>query len=337
MTPSIRGWTRFFVAGAVALGIAACSEDASTPIDPTDSGGLRVSSAGSVEAELISLLDNTNAALATNGANYRIGKIEANAGTSQEMGITVLWKNVGNKQLVHDFVPNDPRRAAATGGWDADPNNITFAIDQGDGATLNGVPATTTTHEIRDAMATWTTVQCSNADINEVAAPVDLGVVAFLNGLGGSPFVVADLHHAGWLEIEFGGTTIAATFTFIFVDGAGNPTDIDANGRADTAFREIYYDAVCQACNPPNTIFRWEIDNGINDPGIDVDIESIALHEAGHGLSLAHFGKGFVTLNNNVLHQTSNSVMAAAYAGPRTDIQGTDKGATCSNWAGWPE
>lgn len=338
MTPSIRGWTRFFVAGAVALGIAACSQDASTPIEPTDTGGLRLSSVASTEAEVMALLDNTNAALAGNGANYRVGKIEVISANPDEMGITVLWKNVGNKQLVHDFVPNDPRRE-----WDADPNNITFAIDQGDGATFNGVLATTTTHEIRDAMATWTNVQCSNADLNEVAVPpsVDLGVLAFLNGLGGSGFVVADIHHAGWEQLlALGGPAIAATATFIFIDGSGNPTDIDGNGRADTAFREIYYDKECTApaCGPTTLTWIWEVDDGANNPaGIDIDIESIALHESGHGLSQAHFGKGFVTINNNILHQTSNSVMAAAYAGPRTDIQGTDKGAHCSNWANWPE
>ena len=334
MTPSIRGWTRFFVTGAVALGLAACSDDASTPIDPTDSGGLRPSGAQSTEsteATLIKLLDNTNTALAKKRANYRVGKIEVITANPDEMGITVLWKSVGSKQLVHDYVPYDTRRE-----WDADPNNITFSIDPFDGMTANGVPAATTAHEIRDAMATWTTVQCSNADLNEVVSTVDLGVFAYLNRLGGSPEIVADLHHAGWQEVEFGGSTIAATITFVFIDAAGNPTDIDGNGRADTAFREIYYDAFCQGCNPP-AIFWWEIANGVNDPGLDVDIESIALHESGHGLSQAHFGTGFVTLNNNVLHQTSNSVMAAAYAGPRTDLQGTDFGGHCSNWASWPE
>ena len=175
MTPAIRGWTRFFVAGALSLGIAACSEDASTPIEPTDTGGLRLSgpqTTESTEANLIKLLDNTNTALARKRADYRVGKIEAISGNPDEMGITVLWKNVGNKQLVHDFVPNDARRE-----WDTDPNNITFAIDPLDGTTANGVPAATTAGEIRDAMATWTTVQCSNSDINEVASSVDLGGV----------------------------------------------------------------------------------------------------------------------------------------------------------------
>lgn len=335
MTLSHRGLIRATLSLALMTGIAACSQDASTPIGPPESGRLGLSSAESAEATLVNILESSNAALAAEGLPYRVGMIEAISGDPDEAGITVLWKDVGNKRLSHDFVPNDPRRAAATGGWSADPNQITWAIDPVDGATFNGVDAATTSAEIRDAMGTWAGLSCSGAGLAEVASPVDLGIIAFLNGLGGSPFVVADIHHAGWLEVEFGGGTIAATFTFVWIDGAGNPTDIDGDGRDDTAFREIYYDAVCQACTPVN-FWNWEIDDGLDEPGFEIDIESIVLHESGHGLSMGHFGKGFVTMSNNILHQTSNSVMAAAYAGPRTDLQGSDKAGHCNDWGSWP-
>ncbi|HJR54503.1 MAG TPA: hypothetical protein VJ982_12425 [Gemmatimonadota bacterium] len=330
-----RGWTRLLTTTALALGLAACSQDGSTPVDPGQDTGLSLSGKGrnsqSLEVRLTDLMASTNAALATQGADFRLGKIEAISGDPEQAGITVLWKNVGNKQLAHDFVVNDTRRE-----WDADPNRISWAIDRGEGVTFNGVPEPTTSGEIEDAMATWAGTECGRSGLNQVEAPgVDLGLIAFLNGLGGSPTVVADIQHAGWLEIEFAGATIAATFTLIWIDDAGNPTDVDGNGLPDVALREIYYDAICQACAPVD-FWNWEIDDGLNEPGREIDIESIALHESGHGLSQNHFGIGFTTHDGTILHETSDAVMGAAYAGPRTDLQGTDNGGHCSNWANWP-
>lgn len=335
MTRPIRGWTRIVLAGALAIGIAACSQDVSTPLEPADSGSLGMSSLKTTEAILVDMLERTNTGLASQGAAYRVAKIEAISGDPSEMGITVLWKDVGNKRIGADLVPGDPRRDAASGGWSADPNAISFSIDPVDGTTLNGVPGAVTSAEIRDAMATWNGVQCSDLGLTEVVSPVDLGVVAFIFGFGGSPFVVADIHHAGWLELEFGGATIAATFTFVWIDEDENPTDIDNNRLDDTAFSEVYYDAICQGCTPPN-FWRWEVANGINEAGIDIDIESIALHESGHGLSQDHFGKGFLTPSNNVLHLTSNSVLAASYTGPKISLRGPDIGGHCASWANWP-
>jgi hypothetical protein len=55
-----------------------------------------------------------------------------NAAESGQMGITVIAKNVGKKQLVHDFLPNYARRVWSSGGGNA----ITYAIDQ----TVDAVP-----------------------------------------------------------------------------------------------------------------------------------------------------------------------------------------------------
>ena len=336
MTHHLRRFVPRALAAALAIGMVACSQDAPTPVDPGQNTGLSLSGRGkdsqSLEVQLVNLLESSNAALASQGAGFRIGMIEAISGTD-EAGITVLWKNVGNKQLGHDFVSGDTRRE-----WDADPNEITWAIDRGDGVTFNGVPEATTSAEITDAMGTWTGTECGKSGLNEVQATGDLGFIAFLNGLGGSANIVADIQHAGWQEIEFAGnsgSTIAATFTLIWIDDAGNPTDVDGNGLPDVAFREIYYDAICQACVPV-TFWNWEIDDGLDEPGREIDIESIVLHEAGHGLSQAHFGIGFVSHDGTILHETSDAVMSAAYAGPRTDLQGTDNGGHCSNWADWP-
>ena len=75
-----------------------------------------------------------------------------------------------------------------------------------------------------------------------------------------------------------GDSILGATFTFIWIDTAtGEPTDIDGNGKATLLFREVYY----------NDDFTWNIDSSY-------DVETIAFHEAGHGLSQAHFGDIFI-------------------------------------------
>ena len=132
-------------------------------------------------------------------------------------------------------------------------------------------------------------VNCSVLPLTQnPSGAIDIGVVAFLNGLGGSPFIFADVQHAGFRDINFAGGILGVTFTFIFVN-AGVPTDADGNGLADVAFREIYYD--------PSFIWR---DNNVRN----IDVESVAVHEMGHGLSQAHFG--------NDQHQNDGSLFDAS-------------------------
>jgi hypothetical protein len=321
----------------------ACSDDESpTALDSAQGGptlaAARAQGREDLRKELTRLLDNVNARLITQRADVRAALVST-IGTPEEQGITVLWRDVGNKHLGLDFVPGDPRRQAGSpeGGWSADPDAISFAIDTGDGATLNGVGSAATTQEIREAMATWDAVSCSNLNLTEVPAGGDLGLFAALLMAGGSFNVVADVQHAGWLELEAGATTIAFTVPFIWVDPVtGVPTDIDNNRELDYAFAEIYYDAFCQGCAVPGP-WIWTVDDAVNTPGVlDIDIQSVALHEAGHGLSQGHFGKGFLTNSNGKLHISPNSVMKAAYVDPLQKLHGSDKGGHCSLWGSWP-
>jgi len=100
---------------------------------------------------------------------------------------------------------------------------------------------------------------------------------------------------------------LGVTFTLIWIDGAGVPTDLDNNKKNDVAFREIYY----------NDNFTWAIDGNI-------DVETVALHEAGHGLSQAHFGDIFITDSNGKLHFSPRAVMNATYSGVQQEIAETD-------------
>jgi len=272
----------------------------------------------------VAYLDQINSVLAAEGENYRITMAELiTSGEDEEVGITIIASDVGNKQLEFDFVPNDPRRAWS-GPADQASDDITYAIDQTDDATpiYGGLTIAETDAAIVRAMDTWDNQSCSDLPI--VRNPdfgIDIGVVAFIYGLGGSPFIFADIHHAGWRDVNFAGNTLAATFTFGFIDEMGAFTDVNNDGKLDAAFREIYYD--------PS--FPWADDGSTN-----VDVETVALHEAGHGLSQAHFGTIFFKKTGKVQF-APRAVMNAAYVGPQRELLGTDRAGHCSIWGSWPQ
>jgi hypothetical protein len=238
-------------------------------------------------------------------------------GESEEMGNTVFFQNVGNKQLDGDFVPALSLDGTTDVSYYVDNNRPTadLTIAQSSAA-------------INDAMSTWDNLTCSNLGMTQI--PSDgraTGFVAELFGFGGSLDYISDITHSGWLPGAFfdilapGGSAfiLGATFTIVFVDGDGNLIDTDNNGKFDIAWREIYY----------NDEFPWNI-------GSTFDVETVALHEAGHGLSQAHFGTAFLSGGNGKLHFSPRAVMNAAYSGVQTDIKQSDNAGHCSNWSQWP-
>jgi len=289
-----------------------------------------------------------NADLAGNGSDVRIGVVEyITAGESGELGRTVFFSDHGNKQLGHDFVPGDPRRGGGT--------NITVLVDDIDvttfahpGNILLPGEDLAAYHSVND---TWDGVKCANIPVTDLGdSGFDIGFVQFIVGAvpgtyGGEPvFLRADVIHGGMLTPLFfddiacgvpgsgcGANILGATFTFVWI----GPTDIDNNRKDDTAFREIYY----------NEFFPWA--NHPNDVTFDglIDLESVALHEMGHGLSQGHFGEGFFqdrnrdgivpNAPNEVITVPSASMNAAHTVAHRT-VTGTDKGGHCSNWGSWP-
>lgn len=309
------------------LALAACSDDGVTRPAVNREPAVQMS-ASPAEASfttadaLVTVMDAANTSLESAGADYRVAIAEyVSSADDGEAGGTVLSKVVGNKQLTSDFVPFDTRRSWSAGAPGA-TDNITYAIDR----TVDAVPpfggliAAQTDNAIVRAMGTWESRNCSVLDITRNDDfGLDIGVVAFQNRLGGSPFIFADVQHAGWRDINFAGGILGVTFTFVWFSG-GVPTDIDNNGKTDVAFREIYYD--------PS--FNWA-DNGV----ANIDVESVALHEAGHGLSQGHFGKVWLK-NDGSLKASPRAVMNALYAGPFRDLAGSDNGGHCSNWGSWP-
>jgi len=240
--------------------------------------------------------------------------------TSNEANNTYYFFNTGNKQLDVAFVPKDPYRGGRL--------NITYAIDD-ELTNDNGLSGNEIERAIDAAMATWQAQNCSKLQINKVDYSGDLGWLSSGLNMSGSNDWVADIQHSGFLPGAFfdvlapGGSSsiLAVTFSFIWFDGDGNALDMDNNGKYDLAFSEIYY----------NDAFSWRTNNGAG-----IDIETIALHEVGHGLGQAHFGKAFYNASSGKLQIAPLAVMNATYSGQQRTLLGTDKAGHCAIWGQWP-
>jgi hypothetical protein len=241
-------------------------------------------------------------------------------GESGKIGRTIYFKDYGNKRLQADFVPQLPLCLDGT-------TDVSYYIDENRPCAYLSVSAAS--GAIQKAMGTWGSVSCSQLGMFQKPSSdaIKTGFIYEYLGYDGSYDYVADVTHCGWLPADFfdlldyggGSFILAVTFTIIFITDEGVPTDVDNNKMSDVAWREIYY----------NDYFTWNI-------GAHYDVETIALHEAGHGLSQAHFGTAFLDAGGGKLHFSPRAVMNAAYSGIQTTIAQTDKAGHCSIWANWP-
>ena len=283
------------------------------------------------------IFENVNSAAAAAGHhNVKLAVMEWIT-ASDEAGQTVFFNDRGNKQFVEHWVPNDPR------------NDIGLDLGTALAWGIDGVEVTDDVLPAEDLMAigrgmqTWQDQDCSYIPLVDLGvSDFDYGFVQYLVGtsaepptdFGGTDFFFPFLTHAGFLGGAFfdevacgsdpedpgcGAGILGITFTFVWIDGP--PTDIDGNGKFDTAFREIYY----------NDDYAWG-----DGTGGTIDIETVALHEAGHGLSQAHFGKLARTDRNGKFHFAPRAVMNAGYTGIQRSLGKTDNGGHCSIWGSWP-
>ena len=65
---------------------------------------------------------------------------------------------------------------------------------------------------------------------------------------------------------------------------------------------------------------------------LNVDVQSVVTHEAGHAFGLAHFGKVFED-NRGVIKYAPRSMMNAVYVSPFRALTGTDNASFCQLWA----
>ncbi len=201
----------------------------------------------------------------------------------------------------HGWVPGDGRR----GSTDA---SLSILFDSPRGA-ADDLAASAVGNTVHRAARTWQGAPClEETPLAETAHPG--GDVTVFDGVAGDgtigdPFagdvVVGGFHES--LDALFGPDTIAFSVTFIFVDGDGVPTDVDRDGRLDTAHNEIYL----------NPAVDWTLD----EAGAGVDLETTVLHELGHALGLGHFGS------------PPESVMNPVYVGTRRALYPIDRAALC--------
>ena len=181
--------------------------------------------------------------------------------------------------------------------------NITYLVIP---SAPTGLSVGDVTGAIDDAMSTWNSQRCSRGlDVVPVSAGESFDILHL-------PF--------GFIPLPAG--VLGLTVSFFFIDGSG-PTDIDNDGAFDYAFAAILY------AGSPGSGFTWAIDG-------NVDVETVALHEAGHGLGQGHFGKLFRTLKNGKFHFAPRAVMNAEYTGVQQSPAGTDGAGHCGIFGSWP-
>jgi hypothetical protein len=293
----------------------------------------RVVADQSAEAPVYSqALANLNVALAKAGiANMRVDRAEMSVTRNGVNAATTLIANDRTHQLDSQFVASDPRR----GGF----ADLSYLVDQSDGRALSIVNKglvvlqnSDTEPVIDRGMHRWGNgTQCPSPSLTKLAdngsdPDVVDGLVFNDPARIGEPR--ADITQAGFLPAAFFDALVddgsqfilGVTFTFIFTEDDGTPTDIDHDGNADVAFREIYY----------NQSFPWTTNPALSASNVDID--SVVTHETGHAFGLGHFGKVFIDNKGN-LKFAPRAVMNAVYVSPFTELAGTDNASYCSVWA----
>lgn len=281
-----------------------------------------------VDLESLRSMKDINKELAAKGANFRLAYAETvtkTSGSTRATGQTIIADD-RQKRLEAQWVPGDERR-------NADGNKLTYLVDRtwfpanfGTPNEIDGEPA------IDASFDTWNSVK-ENSKLDIIKVP-DTGAQPSSFFIGGNPFL-ADISEIGFIpgilfDILLGpgasNNVLGVTFTSVFVDSEGNPTDINNDGYADVAFKEIWY----------NDAFQWTTDPN----GEGTDIETVALHENGHALGFGHFGKVFITgnkPNNTKLHVGTRAVMNAVILGTQRELLGTDKASYNSVYGSWPK
>jgi len=332
---------------ALALVGAAACEAPTTPQSTLSPSAAAEAKAPSTSDEIVAvspLLGQINARLASAKSSLRIDRAEllySAKGLAGGQKATLLLANDRSRGTGAEWVKGDPRRDGRIGVTYAFGSNTSTApyTREADGSNPRQLSTAEQDAKIEEAVAAWRALTCSSKPITRVPVPAgtdpDYLDEYFRGNPAGSPnyFQPADIVEAGWQPLEFfraiaggpdGDFIIGITFSFVFFDNAGNPTDIDRNGKADLALAEIFYnDAYYYGTRAANS----------------VDFFSILAHETGHALGLGHFGKLFVTAKDAAdgvsvadVKFAPFALMNAGYVFPN-QIQGTDVSQFCQIWA----
>ena len=273
---------------------------------------------------ILAAMERINRTLERRGLNYRLAQIDL---------YTLGWGQPSHHILMNGcrWVPYDPLRYA-------DQDNLTYLVVESRGTTASGLSSSATTNAIDRAMTTWDIQKgLEKVDVVKRSEPaadctifdeMDCWAACDNDPSPGWPFF-ADIVHAGWYPYGFfecfepggGHGILGVSVTFIWVDTLTDlPTDINGDGYLDTALVEIYYNDNFGDPGGTRPTYPWGINVAL--PGIDV--ESIALHEAGHGLGLGHFGP------------PPNAVMNPYYEGIDQEPSAIDKAGLAALYRAWP-
>lgn len=269
-----------------------------------------------IEEFFVAEMAAANERLAAEGSNMRIAVAELLLAPDAPVNVgTTIYADNRTLQLGYVWVQGDPRR----GGRDG----LTYLVDESHayGYTRTSYPATTYLGGYFDAaFEPWTSLDCNKLDL--VRVPDNGTDPSFydypaLND-GATVYGQADIVEAGWRALpQF---VLGTSYTWVFVDGNGQPTDINGDGRRDTARNEVWFARG----------YYWTV----NDvPGID--FLSVAIHENGHSIGIGHFGMIFRSNANGQLHFSPRAIMNAAYVSRMQELQGTDEASFCGNYASW--
>ena len=298
---------------------AACAGEPA-PTAPTESAAIVLAS----EASATSLeLDRVNARLALEGRPVRLAQASLSLapGAPPERA-SVVFSNDRDLRLPFRWVLGDPRRET-TGNQLRHYFFSPLAAANTSGGPVDAEP------QVDASFGTWEELSCFNSDL--VKKPFDGTFPSFIFA-GGDP-LAADINTTGFIPPAFfdlvlgpGASTqvLGVTFSFIWVEENGDPTDIDGDGNADTAFAEVWY----------NNGFTWTL-TGLGG----IDVQTVALHENGHTLGLGHFGRVHATFpppkEFGRLHISPRAVMNAFIFGAQRTLFGSDEAGLCGIFGSW--
>jgi hypothetical protein len=273
------------------------------------------------------VLDSINRAIAARGLNVQLERAEfvvANKLGAAASG-QVVFANDRAKRLTSRWVAGDERRAA-------DGDRINWLVVDPFMAAHTSTGSQVVTASVASAFHTWDSQTCTTLNVDQrewggttfPSGILDIGIPtdpfeANINIIGFLPGAIFNTV----LGPGSSASVLGVTFTFVFINPDGTPTDINHDGRDDTAFKEMWF----------NNDFAWTT-TGL---GSDIDVETVALHEIGHAFEMGHFGKIFGTFGNLKLHVSPRAVMNAAILGTLRSPLGSDNAAFCGNWASWPK